>query len=171
MDYQDDIIYQLVHRDNEQFVLSETRNARITFTHEAKVFGQGLLKSLNTYIAIPDNLNQQTIQSIRFEPNQYNEKTDRWDQKLAVFNFSDKGGESILTAKMVVESEISEIQYFIFPDECGILKDIPKDVSNKYTADGCNLPHSWAASPILRQEWASRSLYHIPGGKTCRKYH
>jgi hypothetical protein len=136
VDYQDDCIYQLVHHDDESFVLSETRKARITFTHEAKVFGQGLLKSLNTYIAIPENLNQQKIDSIGFEPQQFQEKSDCWDQQLAVFNFTDKPGESILTAKMIVEADISEIQYFIFPDQCGTLKDIPKDILKKYTADG-----------------------------------
>ena len=136
VDYQDDIIYQLVKRDDEQFVLSNTRNARITFTHEAKVFGKGMLKSLNTYISIPENLNQQKIDSIKFEPEQYQEKSDRWGQKLAVFNYTDKPGESILISQMVVESEISEIQYFIFPDKCGTIKDIPKDIAKKYTSDG-----------------------------------
>lgn len=136
VDYQDDTIYQLVHHDDEQFVLTETRNAQVTFTHEAKVYGQGSLKNLNTYIAIPENLNQQKIHSMRFEPQQFKEKSDKWDQKIAAFNFVDKPGESILTVKMIVESEISEIQYFIFPDKCGTLKNIPKDILIKYTADG-----------------------------------
>jgi glutamine cyclotransferase len=135
-DYQDDRIYQLVSQDDEKFLLSEKRDAQITFTHEAKVFGPGLLKSLNTYIAIPENLNQQKIHSIKFDPQNYQEKSDRWGQKIAALNFEDKPGESILTAKMIVEADISEIQYFIFPDQCGTLKDIPKDISKKYTTDG-----------------------------------
>jgi sugar lactone lactonase YvrE len=155
VDYQDDYIYKLVHHDEESFVLSDTRNARIILTHEAKVFGQGMLKSLNTYIAVPENLNQQKIDTIEFEPEQFQEKSDRWGQKLAIFNFKDKPGESILTAKMIVDAEISAIQYFIFPDQCGTLKDIPKDIEKKYTADGSKYK---LKDPLIQKLWVMRKI-------------
>jgi transglutaminase-like putative cysteine protease len=37
---------------------------------------------------------------------------------------------------MIVKTEISEISYFIFPNQVGQLKDIPRDIREKYTADG-----------------------------------
>lgn len=37
---------------------------------------------------------------------------------------------------MSIEAEISAIDYFVFPDRCGSLEDIPEDVKKPYTADG-----------------------------------
>ena len=35
-----------------------------------------------------------------------------------------------------MEAEISAIRYFVFPDRCGTLKDIPREIRDRYTADG-----------------------------------
>jgi len=136
VDYQDDTLYQLVRQDDATYVLDNTRKAKVTLTHEVKVYGQGNLKNLNTFLSIPDNLPQQKINSINFTPDSFEKQKDRWDQNFAVFNFKDKQSGSVLTAEMVVETEISNIQYFIFPDRCGPLKNLPKDIVKKYTADG-----------------------------------
>jgi transglutaminase-like putative cysteine protease len=37
---------------------------------------------------------------------------------------------------MQVEAEISAIRYFIFPDRCGTLDDIPAEIRRRYTANG-----------------------------------
>ncbi len=136
VDYENDEMYQLVRQDNENHLLENTRKARVTLIHEVKVYGIGNLKNLDVYISIPQNLTQQKIQSIQFDPTSYQTQKDRWDQNFAHFNYQNVMTESTLATTMTVETEISDIQYFIFPDQCGSLKDIPSDIVTKYTADG-----------------------------------
>ncbi|GAB4371945.1 MAG: hypothetical protein Kow0042_14990 [Calditrichia bacterium] len=136
VDYQTDKIYQLVHWDNELYKLSNQRNSRITFTHQTKIWGEGLLHNLEVYIAIPEDLPQQRILTKTFIPSQYNPVKDRWAQPFAAFIKKDVSANATIQYQMVIEAEISEISYFILPHKCGSLKDIPADIKKLYTADG-----------------------------------
>jgi len=136
VDYQADSLYQLVREDDELYTLENQRKARVTFTHEVKAYGQGRLQDLNVYIAIPENLPQQQILTKAFTPENYRTVTDRWDQACAQFHYQDIRSEATIQTIMTVETEVSEINYFIFPDRCGTLKDIPRDIKRTYTANG-----------------------------------
>jgi hypothetical protein len=136
VDYQTDKIYQLVRKDNDLYHLENTRNAQVTVTHQVKTTGTGKLLNLDVYFAIPGNLNQQKILSVKFNHTDYNVVEDHWKQKFAHFNYQNLISESNSTSVMTVQAEISEIRYFIFPDECGSLSDIPADINKRYTADG-----------------------------------
>ncbi len=136
VDYQNDEIYQLVRRDDDLYYLEDTRKAKITFTHEVKIYGEGSLKNLNAYIAVPEDMPQQKILSKTFSPKDYSIKNDRWNQPIAVFNYKSVQSEAVIQSIMEVEAEISSIRYYIFPDRCGTLADIPKDIRKLYTADG-----------------------------------
>ena len=136
IDYQSDSLYKLVRQDDEKFVLNETRKTRITFTNEVKVYGKGKVKNLDVYIAVPENMPQQKILSLTFSPEKYNIEKDRWNQKVTAFNYKNILSESSIESIMEVEAEISEIRYFIFPDQCGTLDDIAEDIRNLYTANG-----------------------------------
>lgn len=136
VDYQTDSLYQLVRQDDELYTLENQRRARVTFTHEVKAHGKGQLQELNVYIAMPEDLPQQRIQAKAFTPENYRTVTDRWDQAFAHFHYQDIQSESTIQTIMTVETEVSEINYFIFPDRCGTLKNIPRDIKKTYTADG-----------------------------------
>ncbi len=136
VDYQSDSLYQIISRDDEPYVLKNTRKAKVTFTHEVKISGPGKMLNLDTYIAIPWDMNQQKIGTKIFSPVDYKLEKDRWNQSVAAFNYRNTGSDSVLKSLIIVEADISEIQYFIFPDRCGTLKDIPKDIRELYTADG-----------------------------------
>ncbi|MFB0517120.1 MAG: transglutaminase domain-containing protein, partial [Candidatus Neomarinimicrobiota bacterium] len=136
VDYQADSLYQLVREDDELYTLENQRKARVTFTHEVKVYGQGQLQELNVYIAIPENLPQQQIQAQSFTPEDYRTITDRWNQAFAHFHYEDIQSEAAIQTIMTVEAEVSEINYFIFPHRCGTLKDVPRDIRKTYTANG-----------------------------------
>jgi len=136
IDYQTDSIYKLVRQDDEKYILNETRNTKITLTHEVKVYGKGKLKDLNVYIAIPENIPQQKILSLEFSPKNYKTETDRWNQQIADFNYKNISSEASIQTTMEVDAEISEIRYFVFPDQCGTLNDIPDSIRSLYTADG-----------------------------------
>jgi len=136
VDYQNDKVYQLVRQDRQLFRLKNPRRAEITLTHEVKVYGQGTLRNLDVYLAIPDDMPQQKIFSTHFSPEEPAFVKDRWHQSIARFNRKEVPTESTVHSIMTVETEISEIRYFIFPDRCGTLQDIPRDIRDLYTADG-----------------------------------
>ncbi|HDQ44743.1 MAG TPA: transglutaminase [bacterium] len=135
VDYQTDSLYQMVRRDGDSYRLKNSRTARVTFTHEFRGRGRGIIREMNAYLAIPENLPQQTIRSIRFEPEGWREVRDRWDQRFAHFHYEALNPETRTASTMIVETEISEIIYYIFPDRVGSLKDIPREIREKYTAD------------------------------------
>ncbi len=136
VDYQTDQLYCLVRQDEEKYVLTNPRHALVTFTHEVKILGKGELKNLDVYTAIPENLPQQKIISTQFSPQGYQFVEDQWEQRFAHYNYQNIPAENVLTSVMKVETEISEITYFIFPDQCGTMKDIPANIRATYTADG-----------------------------------
>jgi len=136
VDFQNDKIYMLVRQDNELFSLDDTRHARVTLTHEVKTSGNGLLRDLNVYYAIPENLNQQEILNIEYSPETFENVTDRWDQRFAYFHYKNIKPETPQRTIMTVETKISAITYYIFPDKVGSLNDIPADLYEKYTANG-----------------------------------
>ncbi len=136
VDYQTDRIYRLVRQDDDLYRLTNPRHARITFTHQAKIYGNGELQELNVYIAIPENMPQQQILTKKFIPANYTEVKDHWDQQVAYYHYRKIRSEATLESQMIIEAKISEIQYFIFPDRCGKLDDIPSDIRKRYTANG-----------------------------------
>ena len=136
VDYETDSLYQLIRQDDDLYKLDDLRKARVTLTHEVKITGKGQLQDLNVYFAVPENLPQQKILNKTFSPGNYQLVKDRWNQKFVHFHAQDVASEATLSSIMVVDAEISEISYFIFPDRCGTLDDIPKEIKKRYTANG-----------------------------------
>ncbi len=135
VDHQEDKIYRIIRQGNELYRLSDTRKTKITITHETRVYGKGEIKTLDVYLAQPGELPQQKILAKKIEPKPTFKK-DHWDQAVAAFHVESIPSESSFEAHMEIEAELSAIQYFIFPDRCGTLKDIPEDIRATYTADG-----------------------------------
>ncbi len=135
VDYQKDSLYQLVRQDNELFRIEETKSYRMTLVHEAKVIGKGRLKELTVFLALPVAMPQQEILHVAFTPEPEGRVTDRWSQECTRFLYRDKPAGMTLSSVMTVEARISAIQYFVFPDRCGTLADIPADIRKAYTAN------------------------------------
>ncbi|MFC1619854.1 transglutaminase domain-containing protein [Candidatus Neomarinimicrobiota bacterium] len=136
VDYQSDSLYQIIRDDEELYRLNNPRHARVTLTHEVKAYGKGNLQTLDLYIAVPEKLPQQKIFDVAFSPDNYRTVDDRWNQAFAHIQYSDIQAEATIRSTMTVGTTVSEITYFIFPDKCGTLKDIPRDLKRLYTADG-----------------------------------
>jgi hypothetical protein len=135
VDYQKDSLYQIVRQDKELFRIENTKAYRMTFLHEAKVIGTGRLRELDVSIAVPVSMPQQEILRVSFAPTPTRTVTDRWSQECVQFHYREKPAEATLRSCMTVEARISAIQYYIFPDRCGTLSDIPADVKKTYTAN------------------------------------
>ncbi len=136
VDYQTDSLYCLVRQDEETYRLKDPRNAKVTLTHQVNVYGKGMLKELDVYIAVPEAMPQQKILGQSFLPDSYTMKSDRWNQRVASFDYRNvSSGETVQTI-MKIDAEISEIRYFIYPDKVGSLESIPQSISDLYTTDG-----------------------------------
>jgi transglutaminase-like putative cysteine protease len=90
---------------------------------------------MEVYIARPQNLPQQKVTEVKFTPAGYRIENDRWDQPVAVFSYKDRKPGPPIISQMQVETEISSIRYFIYPERCGSLSDIPGDIKQEYTSD------------------------------------
>ena len=136
LDYQTDQIYQLVRQDAEPYRLDNPRTCRVTYTHDVAIHGSGKLQEMDVYVALPVDLPQQGILKIDLQPGVTARLKDRWEQPVAHFQYRNKPSGSRLTSVMAVEARISEIHYFIFPERCGTVADIPADLRALYTANG-----------------------------------
>ncbi|MBN2215547.1 MAG: glutaminyl-peptide cyclotransferase [Bacteroidales bacterium] len=136
VDYQTDSVYQIVRQDEETFRLKETRKAQITFTHQAKVYGKGVLKNLDVFIAKPENMPQQKILDISFSPQDHILKKDRWHQQIAFFNYQNIQPNETVESMMMIQAEVSAVRYFIYPDKICPLESVPAEISQLFTANG-----------------------------------
>jgi len=158
VDFETDSLYQLIREDDEHYRLDNTRAARVTVTHEVTPYGNGTMQQLDVYLAIPGDLPQQTVKNITFTPEDYATVTDQWDQEFAHFAYTDKTAGTTVRSKMVVDTEISDIHYYIFPDQCGTLDDIPAEIAETYTANGGKYRLD---DPFIR-----KTAEELAGGKT-----
>ncbi len=136
VDQQKDMLYRLVRWDGERYRLKDTRRARVTFTHEVKSYGTGRIRTLQACLAVPEDMTQQKVNSLSLSPSTHTLQKDRWQQEAAVFQYEDVPSDATVESRFEADVEISDIRYFIFPDHCGTLSDIPAEIRDRYTADG-----------------------------------
>ena len=136
VDSQSDSVYLIIRQDDEPYQLSDTRKARMTFTNQVKIYGNGNVRRLTATIAVPWNMPQQKIRRIDFSPVDPKQVEDRWHQSLALFAYENIASNRTIESVMTVHAEISAIRYAIFPDRVGSLKSIPKEIRQPYTVNG-----------------------------------
>ena len=136
VDSQTDMIYKIVRKDKDIFTRISHRTAKLNFNQEVMNFGPGMINNMDMYIAIPQNLiNQDIIGNITYSQNPDNILTDKWGQKVAHFYFENiKAGEKKQIG-MQVNATMYDVRYFIFPEEVGTIKEIPKELKKLYLED------------------------------------
>lgn len=136
VDYQTDRVYQLVVDDGTKFVRSEEKVEDVEFILQARNFGPGEITTLDAYIAVPHNLdNQDLLAPVRFDPEPTDMLTDKWGQQVAHFRFTDLAPTEFKNASMFATAKLYQVRYFVFPDKVGALADIPAEITGKYLAD------------------------------------
>ena len=136
VDYQTDRLYRLKRQDDERFRLGEKSKKRVTLTHQVHIAGSGALLQLEVAVAMPKNRPGQLIERWESIPSPTQRINDRWQQPF--IQFSTRGPVFHRTLETVVrfDVELAAIRYFIFPDRCGTLADIPDSVRQRWLADG-----------------------------------
>jgi len=136
VDYQTDRIYELAIDDGTLFARSEEKVQQVEFIHQTRNFGPGTIKTLDVYLAIPGDMNNQDLhQPVTFDPEITDILTDKWGQKVAHFRFEDLAPTEFATAHMFVSAKMYATRYFVFPNRVGTLDDIPKEISERYLVD------------------------------------
>lgn len=136
VDYEDDKIFELKIRDGEKMHRKDPQFHKVIFRHSVKCFGPGKIKTLDVNIALAQERdNQELLEDIKYNIQPTDVLTDKWDQKTALFSFSDvKPGES-RDIKVETVFKTYLVRYFIYPELVGSLDDIPADIKEKYLAD------------------------------------
>ena len=149
VDYENDEIYKVKVFDPDIMAKWEEKSLSLRFVKEFRNYGPGTVKTLDIYLPIPENRNNQTLLApVRFDPKPTELIEDSWGQKIAHFTFKDLKGYSIVRPGWTADTKISAVEYFIYPDKVGLLDDIPPEIRTKYTQDGDKYRLS---DPIVRE--------------------
>lgn len=131
-DYQNDRIYKLKVRDGVKYRQYNSHKAKITFRHEITNFGPGVIREADIHIAIPhDRPSQSILVPPVFKP-EYERVTDKWGQETAHFHFENIGSGEKVSGEIVTVAKVSEVRYFIYPEDVGTVDEIPREIKEKY---------------------------------------
>jgi transglutaminase-like putative cysteine protease len=135
-DYQSDKLFRLVRKDDDPYVRTEGKKQRLEYTHQFRNYGPDVVTSVDIYLAVPENLpNQELLGEIVYHPAPQEFLTDRWGQKVAHYRTENLPGGGMVNVSMTTEAEIFKTRYFIFPEDVGTLRDIPRDIKQVFLSD------------------------------------
>ncbi|MCK4301631.1 MAG: transglutaminase, partial [candidate division Zixibacteria bacterium] len=133
VDYQTDRIYKLLVHDDTPFDRTEEKSMQLEFVHQLRNFGPDSVKTLDVYLAIPHDMNnQELIGDVAFQPQPSEVIEDKWGQKVAYFHFDDLAASEFTSVSMAAEVTLYQNRYYIFPEKVGALEDIPADIREAY---------------------------------------
>ncbi len=133
VDYQRDKLFKLKIRDGQKFRAFNSHTSEITITDQITNFGPGKILSADVHIAIPkDRPNQSIIKTPTYKPKSPEIVTDKWGQQTAHFHFENVDAGENTEGQMVLKAKISEVRYFIYPEDVGTIADIPQEIKDKY---------------------------------------
>ncbi len=136
-DYQTDEIYKIKIHDSETFSRWEEKEQLLEYTNQVRNYGPGVIRDLDVYLAVPENLpNQELLSEIEYFPQPPTDfLTDKWGQKVAHYSFKNLEAGKVASVGMKVKAKLFNVRYFIFPEKTGKLQDIPKEIREKFLAD------------------------------------
>ena len=138
VDFQTRKIYQIKLNDDDQpYRRFNPREERAEYSWTLMNYGPGRVRDVTSAVAIPHDLpNQELLSEVRYlnPPSEIAE--DQWKQSCALFRFDEINAGQKREVSMSVDVRLYAVRYFIDPDRCGVLDDIPDDVRRDYTVDG-----------------------------------
>lgn len=169
VDYETDRIYQIVVQDKTRFSQFDEKNQQLSFIHQVRNFGPDSVKTLDVYLAIPHDMNnQQLLAQPVFDPPPDQIVEDKWGQKIAHFRFADMAAGEFTTVTMTNHVRLFANRYYILPEKVGALGDIPEDISKAYLVndDKFDYQHPTIQSAVNKAVgeetnpyWIARKIY------------
>ncbi len=137
VDYENREIYKIEIFSKDILTKWEEKELSLNFVKEFRNYGPGTVTTLDIYLPIPENRdNQELLGAVDFSPQASEVIVDNWGQKISHFHYNDLKAGSIVRPEWNVKARIYSIEYFIYPDRVGALSDIPNDIKSKYLQDG-----------------------------------
>lgn len=135
-DYQNNKIYKLDLKNKNYISRKDPKSYKWEIIDEFRNYGPDEVNEVNTYIAVPKNLdNQEILGKIEYDPEPTSFVTDRWGQKFAHFKFTNVSAGTIIKSRLKLKAKLYNTEYYIFPEKTGEFKDMPKNMG-KYLVDG-----------------------------------
>jgi len=148
-DFQKTELHQLNLDDKEFVFKKEPKKYHWEAIHEFRNYGPDVVDELDSYMAVPGDLDNQEIHGeIQYEPQPKDFVVDRWGQKFAHFHFENIAPGTFLKPTMKLGAKLYHTEYIIFPEKVGTLEEIPKEIKEKYLADGLKYDMN---NPIIQQ--------------------
>jgi hypothetical protein len=136
-DYQSDSLYAIVTDDDDIYKACDPVYESLEYTHQFRNYGPGMVTDLNIYLALPQSSPRQLFVEapVFISSVKHDFIDDQWGQTVARFHF-----DTVKTGEMVQASyetvvELSEHWFYIRPEKIGSLKDIPREIKEKYLVD------------------------------------
>lgn len=136
-DYQDRKIHRIEVAMGK--VPQKTAEKRLTIEYSVRMQVQGPdpVLSAEVVLAIPTSRpNQKILGSPKFDPQPDAFAVDRFGQKVAIFKRKDLPAGAQFEPRMIVDVALYRTRWWIQPDKVGRLQDIPREIREKYLADG-----------------------------------
>jgi hypothetical protein len=126
----------LVVADGVPYKASGGHKEQLILTHEFRNYGPGKLNTLEVYFAVPvKRPNQELLGAITYNIPPTDMVKDRWGQEFAHFHLENLALAQRQRETMTVTVELSDARWFVFPEKVGAMKDISKEIREKYTVD------------------------------------
>jgi len=169
VDYQTDRISLVVTDDDEPVYREDPREDWVVFTNQVRNFGPDALPSVNVHLAVPAaRQSQDLLSGPSFEPAPAAIKTDRWDQPVAHFRFSDLAAGARATVRMKARVRAWTVHHVVYPHKVSGLWKIPAEIRRRYLADEpkYSIDHpviqkavAEAVGDEKRPYWIARKIY------------
>lgn len=140
LDFQEKALYLLDISMNEKpYYLGKNYKRKVNFSHSLCNKGPSSEVLGSIFVAIPEEgRNQKFLSPLKFSPEKYEIKKDRWGQKFAVLEGKIEN-DKCLNINYTAEIETSDLNYFILPEWVQGFEAIPEDIKRDYTIDGKKL--------------------------------
>ncbi len=139
-DYETHTLYAVSVKTAAPFVTYQPKHERVVFTEAWRNLGPGTAKTLDVYLAIPQDLPNQTLDAEPvFDPKPTDFPVDQWGQRFAHFAVRDVPAGGEVVARMTTEATVKRVRWFIDPDAVGGLDRIPPAIKTAYLVDESKL--------------------------------
>lgn len=169
-DLEEGVVRLCAPREARHYQTEDWRETELRMTYRIENQGPGDVLDVKVCFAIPEAETEQMILNgpFAFVPEQPVISTDRWDQSIATFTRALlKPGERYEVG-YTASARIGSVNYILFPEKVGRMKDIPKEIRKAYTVDGERYQVSLdliqeTAKKIVGDEenpyWIARKIY------------
>ena len=169
VDYQTDAIASLRRDDASHLLRSNPREAWVVLLEQVRNFGPDPLPKLELLVAIPSaRKSQEILAGPFFSPETFQTLNDRWDQKVARFEFENLVAGQAGSVEMTVKVKAWDVRHVIYPDRVEGLWKIPTAVRRRYLVDA---PKYDLHNPVIQKAvadavgkekspyWIARKIY------------